>query len=75
MTEIYSSTLVYYLQVIDPAWQEEEDGHGSTAALLKGLEGVLEASPQAHVGKRGNHWKLNIKFTYEGEEGFLVFMY
>ena len=75
MTEIYSSTLVYYHQVIDPAWKENDDGQGSTAALLKGLEGVLEASPQAHVGKRGNQWKLNITTTNEGEGGFLVLMY
>ena len=75
MTEIYSSTLVYYHQVIDPAWQEEDDGQGSSAAGFKGLEGVLEASPQAHVGKRGNHWKLYIKFTIKGGEGFLVFMH
>ena len=47
--------------MIDPAWQDDMgDGQGSWAAVLKGVEGCTEASPQGHVGKRGDHCELNI---------------
>ena len=59
--------------MIDPAWQEEEDGQGSMAASLKGIEGCTEASPQGHVGKRDKHWKLSITTYNQGVRSFYCF--